>query len=184
MCKLRNYSFLALSLFLVSNIALAIEDIQKDNQKTYLKANYAKCSRQNEENVCVYIGNVKFNQGTTTLQAEQIAIHRIADGKISKIIASGKHSHYNGIMEDSKKPVNADADNIIIALEQDTMTLLGNAQITTEQDKNDSLQKSINARADKVIIYSKQGMMNLSGNAQVIMGQDKYSGPYIDYQFK
>lgn len=176
------------ALFLVANIALAIEDNSKDSpkdhQKTYLKANSAKCSRNNAENICVYMGNVKLNQGTTSLQAEQIAIYRVADGKIKKIAASGRHSRYSGVMEDSKKPVNADADNIIIAPEQDTMTLLGSAQIMTGQDKNDSSQKPINAHADKVIIYSKQGMMNLSGNALVMMGQDKYSGPYIDYQFK
>jgi len=171
-------------LFLAPNIALAIEDHPKDDQKTYLKSDSAKCSRQKDENICIYMGRVKLNQGTTSLQAEQIAIHRMPDGKINKIVASGKHSHYSGIMEDNERPINADADNIMIAPEQDTMTLLGNAQIIVDQDKSSNSQKPINALANKVIIYSKQGMMNLSGNVQAMMGQDKYSGPYIDYQFK
>jgi len=171
-------------LFLAPNIALAIENSPKDDQKTHLKANSAKFSRLNGENIGVYTGNATLNQGATTLQAQQIAIYETVGSKISKIVASGKHSHYSGMMEDNKKPVNADADNIIIVPEQDTMTLLGSAQIMTGQDNSDSSQKPINANADKVIIYSKQGMMNLSGNAQVMMGQDKYSGPYIDYQFK
>lgn len=177
-------AIIALLLPIISSIALAAEDNLKDDQKTYLKSDSAKCSRKKDENICVYMGSVKLNQGTTSLQAEQIAIYRMSDGKINKIVASGKHSHYSGMMEDDKRPVNADADNIIIAPEQDTMTLLGSAQIIVDQDKSNDSQKPINAFANKVIIYSKQGMMNLSGSAQVMMGQDKYSGPNIDYQFK
>ena len=177
------FTITACVLFLVPNIALAVDNAQKKDQKTHLKANSAKFSRLNGENIGVYTGNAILNQGATTLQAQQITIHQVGS-KISKMVASGKHSHYSGMMEDKKKPVNADADNIIIIPEQETMTLLGSAQIKTGQDQSNGSQKPIDARANKVIIYSKQGMMNLSGNAQVMMGQDKYSGPYIDYQFK
>lgn len=174
----------AVAVLALNIVAVVAADSLPDDQKTYLQAASAKCLRQQDDNICIYLGGVNLTQGTTSMRAEQIAIHRLPEGKISKIVASGKHSHYSGVMADNGRPVDADADNIIIVPEQNTMTLLHHAQLTITQDQSGGRQKPINAKANKVTIYSKQGMMNLTGAAEVLVGEDKYSGPYIDYQFK
>jgi len=102
---------------------------------TKLSSDSATCLRQNDENICIYLGNAKLNNGETNLQAQQITIHKINSGKINKIVASGKHSHYSDVMNDNKKAVSADADLITIYTQKNMMVLDGDSTATVGQDK-------------------------------------------------
>lgn len=102
--------------------------------QTKLSANSAVCRRQDNENICTYSGNAKFNQGAMNLQAQQITIHRIPSGKINKIVASGEHSHYSTAIDSNQKPVDADANLITIYPDKNLMVLEGNGQVTMGQD--------------------------------------------------
>ena len=120
-------------LIIVVDASLALSAGEKST--TRLSSNSAICKRQNSENICMYFGNAKFNQGVTNLRAGQITIHRIPSGRINKIVASGEHSHYSTVMGNDKKPVDADADLITIYPDKSLMVLEGNGQVVAGQDK-------------------------------------------------
>ena len=132
---IKKIALFAIILFgIFANVSFAT-DANKD-EKTILSSESAVCRKQNNENICSYIGNAKLNQGTTTsLQAEQITIHKIASGKINKIVASGKHSHYSTTMNNNQKPINADADTITIYPEKSVLVLEGKGEVVTDKDK-------------------------------------------------
>lgn len=117
--------------FCITVDALSVDE----KSQTKLSSNSAVCKRQGNENICTYSGNAKFIQGAMNLQAEQITIYRIPSGKISKIVASGKHSHYSTTIASNQKPVDADADSITIYPGKSLMVLVGSGQITAGQDK-------------------------------------------------
>ncbi|CAL7963425.1 OstA-like_N domain-containing protein [Gammaproteobacteria bacterium] len=128
------------SLIAVLVLFIAVVDISfalSANEKpaTKLSSNSAICKRQNNENICTYLGNAKFNQGVTNLRAEQITIYRIPSGKINKIVASGEHSHYSTVMDNSQKPVDADANLITLYPDKSLMVLEGDGQVIAGQDK-------------------------------------------------
>lgn len=120
-------------LMFVSNVSFSLPADEKPVTK--LSSNSAICKSKNKENICSYLGDAKFNQGVTNLQAEQITIYRIPGGKINKIVASGKHSHYSTVMDNDKKPVNADANLITLYPDKSLMILDGDGQVTAGQDK-------------------------------------------------
>jgi lipopolysaccharide transport protein LptA len=122
-----------LSLFgVISDVSSALPADEKTQTK--LSADSAVCKRQNNENICAYSGNAKFNQGAMNLQAQQITIYRIPSGKINRIVAAGEHSHYSTVIDSNQKPVDADANLITIYPDKNLMVLEGNGQITTGQD--------------------------------------------------
>lgn len=104
-------------------------------QYTRLSSVSARCQKINNENICTYSGNAKFNRGATSLQAQQITIHEVVDGKIDKIVASGEHSHYSTVTDNNKKPVNADANLITIYPNKNLMILKEKGEIIVGQDK-------------------------------------------------
>ena len=116
-----------------ASVSLALSADEKPSTK--LSSDSAICKSQNKENICTYLGSAKFNQGVANLQAEQITIYRIPGGKINKIVASGKHSHYSTVMDSNKKPVNADANLITLYPDKSLMILEGDGQVTAGQDK-------------------------------------------------
>lgn len=110
----------------------ALSSDEKEQAK--LVSDSAICRRINAENICTYYGNARFNQGTTNLQAEQIAIYKKAGKKIHKMIASGKKSHYSATLENKQK-IDATADSITIYLEESMMILEGNGAVVIGEDK-------------------------------------------------
>ncbi len=130
----KNLPVAALVLFsIVADIPLALSADEKSATK--LSANSAICKRQNNENICTYSGNAKFNQGITNLRAEQITVYRVPDGKITKIVASGERSHYSTVIDNNQKPVDADASLITLYPDKSLMVLEGNGQVIAGQDK-------------------------------------------------
>lgn len=123
------------TVLLITLILFSITIFADEKLPTKLSSNSAICRRQNNENICSYLGNAKLNQGKTNLQAEQIVIYKTANDKINKIVASGKHSHYSATMDKDKKPINADADLITIYPKKNMMVLEGNGQVVAGQDK-------------------------------------------------
>lgn len=106
---------------------------ETSTQPTMYKANQAKC--QEKDNLCIYTGDAKFNQGTSLLEAPNISIYRDKINTIQKIIATGMPAHYQTINDQTKKPLNATAQKIEIFPLQNLMTLTGTAEIDEEQNK-------------------------------------------------
>lgn len=119
-------------IFIITDVSLALSGDEK--QPMRLVSDSAICKRQNNENICTYLGNAKLNQGTTSLQAHQIVVHKKAGNKINKIVALGRHSYYRTVL-DNKQKVIADADRITIYLDENVMVLEGNGQAIVGKDK-------------------------------------------------
>jgi len=102
-------------------------------QPAMYKANQAKCQEKN--NLCIYTGDVKFNQGTSAMDAPNILVYRDNSNIIQKILATGTPAHYQTINDQTKKPLNATAQKIEIFPLQNLMTLTGTAEIDEEQNK-------------------------------------------------
>ena len=98
-----------------------------------LASDSAICKHQKKEDVCAYIGNAKFIQGATHLEAEQITIYRAAS-EIKKIVASGKNSSYITTTDDNQQ-LKAIADLITIDPNKHSMILEKNGQLFIGQDK-------------------------------------------------
>ena len=117
---------------IVANISFAMNS--DANLPTLLSSDSAVCKRQNNVSVCIYSGNARMVQGTTNLQAQQITIHKKPEGKVNKIVASGKLSNYSTVL-DNNKLVNADADLITIYPDKKLMVLQGDGRMVVGQDK-------------------------------------------------
>lgn len=98
-----------------------------------IDSNSAVCTHQKSNDVCIYSGNAKLNQGTTHLQAQKISIHKTGN-KVNKIIASGKRSSY-GTMDDNQQQINTIADLITIDYDKSTILLEHNGLLIIGQDK-------------------------------------------------
>ena len=132
-CAYRYCMIVVLILFsAAADVSFALSADKKPVTK--LSSNSAICKRQNNENICTYLDNAKFNQGVTNLRAKQITIYRMPGAKINKIVASGEHSHYSTVMDSSQKPVDADANLITLYPNKSLMVLEGNGQIIAGQD--------------------------------------------------
>lgn len=132
--KTHNLSFLGALAFLNIIFNTAFAEIKNEKLSTNLSSNSAVCRRQDDDNICTYIGHAKLTQGITTLQAQQITIYKAASSKINKIVALGEHSHYSTMIENNTKPVNADADLITIYPDKHLLILEGHGQIVAGKD--------------------------------------------------
>jgi lipopolysaccharide transport protein LptA len=133
----KNKFVTAVFIFIIgySSSLLALAGDEKEKPGTKLVSNSAVCKSQDEGNICSYLGNAVLTQGATKLQAQQITVYREINGKISKIVASGKHSRYSSIMGKEKKIINASANLIIIYPDKNMLILEGNGNIISGQDK-------------------------------------------------
>jgi lipopolysaccharide transport protein LptA len=134
-----------------------------DKLPTKLSANSAICNRQNEEDVCTYLGNAKLIQGTTNLQAQQIAIYKIIGGKINKIVASGEYARYGTVADNNNQSIDATAGVITIYPDKNTVLLEKNAQMAVGEDK-------FNADSAVCKRQSNESVCTYSGNAKLNRG--------------
>ena len=118
------------SVFTSTSFALSSDE----KEPIRLTSKSATCKRKNFETICIYSGNALFNQGTTTLRAQQITIYKKTGQKINKIVASGERSHYSTILE-NKQQIDANANLITIYTDRNLMVLEKDGAIVVGQDK-------------------------------------------------
>ncbi|HBC71821.1 MAG TPA: hypothetical protein DEG23_01980 [Coxiellaceae bacterium] len=141
-----------------------------------LASDSAICKHQKKEDVCAYIGNAKFIQGATHLEAEQITIYRTAS-EIKKIVASGNAK----FIQDT---THLEAEQITIHRKaSETKKIVASGKDSSYSATTDDNQQ-LKAVADLITIDPNKHSMILEKNGQLFIGQDKYKGPYIDYKFK
>lgn len=121
-----------LLLFFWLNMAFALSSDQK--APVDLSADSAHCQRTGNENVCEYIGNVVFAQGSGLLKAPKVTIYKKYD-KIYKIEASGNLAHYQTEMDENHKVVHGQAKTITLYPDKNLMVLNGDGEITEDQNK-------------------------------------------------
>lgn len=87
--------------------------------------------RDEKQGFTRYQGNVKMNQGSLHIQADQVTIYHV-DEEADKIVARGKPARFQQQPEAEKGPVKASAETIEYYKNDDRVQLLNNASI--EQD--------------------------------------------------
>lgn len=103
-------------------------------QSVQLDSDSAVCNSKQNNVICTYTGKAKFNQGTTSLQAQKISVYKI-DNKINKIVAIGKHSSYNTTTDNNQQKINAIADSITIDYTKNTMILERDGLLIIDKNK-------------------------------------------------
>jgi lipopolysaccharide export system protein LptA len=150
-------SFVLIALFLVVSFfwqkTFALESDR--DAPLQLQADQAFC--QQKENVCVYTGNVIFDQGSSHLAAPKLVIYQDGNAGINKIVATGTPASYHTITESKSKttaptPIDAIANTIEFYPLKSLVILLGNAKIT--QEKNTFQGEHIEYDMNKQTIYS------------------------------
>jgi len=80
-----------------------------------------------------YTGNVVIIQGETRLKADEIVLQR-RDGELDTITATGQPAHYEQPARADEPPLQAEAERIIFARQENTLTFERNALIEQEGD--------------------------------------------------
>lgn len=117
-------SALLLGLNVLANIAYALPE---DRTKAVnIEADRARLSQT--EGQTVYTGNVKLNQGSLEILADEVVITMI-DGVLGDLVASGQQASFRQLISLDKPPVIAHANSIYYDIETESLKLEGDANI-------------------------------------------------------
>lgn len=113
------------------------EDSQQEIQITSDSASLDKV-----QGIIIYTGNVKMNQGTLKIQADQITLTRDHDG-LQKVVALGKPAQYEQIISEQEGKTQASGETIIYHAATEELVLI----------KEASLEKQGNLFSGEKIVY-------------------------------
>ena len=125
----------------------AIATAANNKEPKILTSDTAICKRSKAKDVCTYSGSAKMVEGASTLQASQLVISKIIGGKVNNVTASGG-SRYSKTGDKDQKPLDADADSIIIDFGKNVMVLEDNAQM---------IEGASTLTAKRIVVYRKKG---------------------------
>ena len=121
--SMKGLAYLTILGFLCQISSIHALDGDKKSPLT-VNADRADIDKKNE--VSTYQGNVKINQGSLQISADQLTISH-PEGKITSIIATGLPAHYQYQASLQTKPVIAHAQTITYIIARDKVTLNGDA---------------------------------------------------------
>lgn len=148
--KFARWFFLGFPLcLLATNASLALGS--DSTHSAYLSSDKAECRQK--DLVCIYSGNVKFDQGSSHMEAPTLFIYRDKEVGIKNMVALGEPAKYHTISEESKAPIDAQAKKIEFDPTKNLMFLTGLAEIDQEQNKFNS--EYIKYDVTKQIIFSE-----------------------------
>lgn len=127
-------------------------------------SNSAECSESTAQgkidNICIYSGNAKFDQGEMHLYAPKITVYRDAPTNlIYQIIAYG--------------------DATTKAFYSTVFTPENTAKAT-----HDTGAKKIKGVANLIKIFPPKNLVTLNGDAEITRENDKFDGEYFEYDIK
>ncbi|MEH6443904.1 MAG: lipopolysaccharide transport periplasmic protein LptA [Oceanospirillaceae bacterium] len=100
-------------------------------------------------------GAVKIIQGTMAITADKLVISRNKNGDISKMLATGKPSHFTQQQQKGQPYSKAWGSNMIYSVSEQKITITGNARV--EQLKDKFTGEVIVYHMDKAIVNAKGG---------------------------
>jgi len=154
--KVARWFFLGFPLFLlIINTSSALDSDRA--QVAYLNSDKAECRQK--DLVCIYSGNVKFDQGSSHLEAPTLFIYR-DNGGIKNMVALGEPAKYHTVSEENKTPVDAQAKKIEFDPEKNLIFLTGLAEIDQNQNKFNS--EHIKYDLTRQIIFSEPSVNSLT----------------------
>lgn len=121
---IRIFSRLFIGLSFIAS-AFALEEDK--NQPINIQADRAKLSEA--AGTAVYTGSVELNQGTLTIQCDQLTLFN-ANGGVSKVEAQGSPAFYTQLLDKDKPPVEAVAKNIVYLPQEEKIILTHEAKVS------------------------------------------------------
>ena len=128
--KLVNNSLNKIALAVFFTFASCSALALKDDNKQPINIESNNQSLDMESNTVTFTDNVVITQGSIVIKAQKVVINRPPEGSGKKdtVDASGKPVTFHQIMDDGK-PVDGRADKVHYDLNQEFLTLTGNAEL-------------------------------------------------------
>ncbi len=127
------------------------------NQPIKIKADNVKLNEKT--GISIYNGNVIFTQGSLILKGSKIVIHQ-PDGKISKIIVTGKPASFQQQQDNVKQLVHAKAGKMEFVTADERVYLSENASISQGENLLKGEQIEYNTRNSTVTAQKGAGNKN------------------------
>jgi lipopolysaccharide export system protein LptA len=158
MSRIRKICLLLFVLFYVSPVFALNTD---DNQPILSKATYYNIDLI--KGIFTYKGDVVMDQGSRHITGDTATIYR-KDGKLDKMVITGKPVHYQAKTDDPKKPMlYAKAETMIYEGPKHLLILLTNAEI--KQGKDVATSQHIEYQTQQRIV----NMMPINGSRSTIV---------------
>lgn len=111
-------------------LAPALQALPDDrDQPIYIQSDMAE--RDERRGLTIYTGDVEIDQGSLHISAGQVRIRTESD-EVSQIIATGEPARMHQQPEPNKEPVYARGNSITYNVEQEILTLVGNASVVQD----------------------------------------------------
>ena len=118
------------------------------------------------DGITIYTGNVRMEQGSILLLANQISIYTDS-GEVTRLVATGKRAYYEQIPSPGQEKVIAQGNTIEYLLEQDVIYLIQNASLTQEGTTLNGNRITYDVRNHLLKANNQPG--NASGRVKVVI---------------
>lgn len=143
--------FIASLLLLSANVSYALPEDR--NQPIDVDANSATFDEQT--GITTLHGSVKIVQGSMTITAAKLSIHKNAAGDISKMIATGSPAFFTQQQVKGQSHSKAWGSKMLYSVVEQTITITGNAKLEQLNDKISS--EKIVYLMDKAVVKASGG---------------------------
>ena len=139
---------------LLAGFSITTQALPEDRSKPIdVVASNAKLD--DKTGITVLTGAVKIVQGSMTMTADKLVIHRNKQGDISKMIATGKPAFFTQQQQKNQPFSKAWGTKMDYSIAKQTVTITGNARVEQLSDKFTG--QKITYRMDKAIVEATGG---------------------------
>ncbi len=155
MLLIRKSMVLLISVLLLPSLSFALSSDR--NQPIKIKAD--NVTMNEKAGVSVYNGNVIFTQGSLILKGSKIVIHQ-PDGKVSKIIVTGKPASFQQQQDNVEQLVRAKAGKMEFITADERVYLSQNASVSQGENLLKGEQIEYNTRNSTITAQKGAGDKN------------------------
>ncbi len=155
MLLIRKSVVLLITVLLLPSLSFALSSDR--NQPIKIKADNVTLNEKT--GVSIYNGNVIFTQGSLILKGSKIVIHQ-PDGKVSKIIVTGKPASFQQQQDNVKQLVRAKAGKMEFITDDERVYLSQNASVSQGENLLKGEQIEYNTRNSTITAQKGSGKKN------------------------
>ncbi|VAW96873.1 hypothetical protein MNBD_GAMMA23-1354 [hydrothermal vent metagenome] len=155
MLLIKKPLFLLIAVILLPSVSFALSSDQ--DQPIKIKADNVKLNEKT--GISVYNGNVIFTQGSLILKGNKIVIHQ-PDGRVSKIIVTGKPARFQQQQDNVNQLVQAKAGKMEFITDDERVYLSQNASVSQGANLLKGEQIEYNTRNSTVTAQKGTGNKN------------------------
>jgi|GEM_PF-4036290 len=141
-----------------------------DNNKQEIYLNSDKATYNRKKHISIYLGNVKYKQGSSFLEANKLVIYdNEADNTVERIIAFGVPAHYSTIPNGKGSRIHARAMKIEYYPKKKIALLIGDAELTQKDNKFSGSHITYDLENQTVLSRSNNGDKNYKNQKTTII---------------